>query len=527
MPAPSETSALLPNGSSSLDLAVLRRQLKEASGGDGKLQKSEFKVLLLDRGVYVKEAVLDDIFIACDTDGDGSLTVDEILNYVDGFDLKPKSSFRDALNYTAHKSIHDIIWWFAVAFHFAAWVGIVSFIDKERGLSIRPEWSIVGAWFFFFGAVYFFKLLVDSESSTFDTMLQAKKFLKHNVQMDPAFFDQKAGDDASMDVYELNTVLEEHNLYLPKSTLLQIFSAIDTDASGSLTKDEVINFAKTQNTEPTDQQRQMAITNAVVHTWGFWSLICWFLGSILFLLAAHLNFAGYTEPPLPKNTYLHLYGMGSVLYWLLAFCMVPMLLDQATDYLESIDHMSKAFANRSESMELTSNTKDQLFQSLNVRRSFTVNADESEGLDATELYDVLIEEGVLIPYDTFLELFKSADVSDDGELQLDEFTNFIENLSVAKEGTWQYHLQVAKRIPFTSYFFGVAMFFVGGFFYTMGSYLDLVNSAWWYFGGAVCYGLASGKNVLWAIKGHWSHFQAVETGKGKFRAQLLAAGQSA
>lgn len=528
MPTPSETSSLLSKGSSSLGLAPsLRRQLKAVSGDDGKLQKSEFKVLLLDRGVYVKQAVLEDIFSACDQDGDGSLTVDELLNYIDSFDSDPLSPpFREAVNYTVRKTINDVIWWFALAFHFAAWVGITSFIYKEKGESIRPEWGIIGAWFFFFGAVYFFKLLTDSESSAFDTMLQAKRFLKKSIQKDPTFFDQKAGGDENMDLYELNILLEEQNLYLPKSTLIQIFAQIDSDVSRLLTKDEIVDFARTQNTDPTDKERQLAINKAVVRTWGFWSLLCWLLGSMLFLVAAHLSYAGYTAPPLPKNTYLHLYGMGSVLYWLLAFCMVPMLLDQVTAYLESVDQMGKAFANRSNSMGLNSSAKDQLFQSLNVRKSSkTSNVAEDEGLDATELYDGLIAEGVLIPYDTFLELFKSADVSGDGELQLEEFVKFIENMNVASKNTWQYYLQMAKRLPYATYFFGVAMFFVGGFCYTMGSYVDLVDSAWWYFGGAVCYGMASGKNVFWPIKSHWSHFQEVEVGKAKFRAQLLALGQ--
>jgi len=504
---PSETTSLLPTST-----AALRLQLKEACGADGRLQKSEFKVLLLDRGIYVKQAVLDDIFTACDKDGDGSLTVDEILDYVDQFDAQADNAW----GYTFHTTVTDILWLFAVAFHFAAWVGLVSFIYKEHGSSIRPEWSIVGAWFFFFGAVYFFKLLWDAASSTYDTALQAKRFLKESSQKDPAFFDRKAGDDMSMDMYELNALLEEQNMYLTKVVLTKIFGQIDKDGSGVLAKAEIVHFARTQNTDPSDKERQAAIMKAVVHTWGFWSLICWFLGSILFLVAAHLSYAGYTEPPLPKNTYLHLYGMGSVLYWLLAFCMVPMLLDQTKDYLDSVSQMSKAFTQGSDLK-----STNQLFQSLNVRSSST-DGSGNEGLDATELYDVLVEQGVLISYDVFLELFKAADISGDGELQLEEFTNFIDNLSVAEAGTWQYHLQMIKQLPSASYFFGVAMFFIGGFCYTMGSYVDLVDSALWYFGGAVCYGLASGKNVFWAIHGNWSHYQAVQAGKAKFRAQLLA-----
>ena len=41
-------------------------------------------------------------------------------------------------------------------------------------------------------------------------------------------------------------------------------------------------------------------------------------------------------------------------------------------------------------------------------------------LDPTELYYALIEEGVLIPHDTFLALFHTADTGGDGALQANE-----------------------------------------------------------------------------------------------------------
>jgi Ca2+-binding EF-hand superfamily protein len=449
-------------------------------------------------------------FVACDTDGDGALTVDEIFNYLYAEDAS-QQTFRHALAYTARTTTRSVVWWFAVAFHFAAWVGMTSFcLATTIGRHIRPEWSLVGAWFFFCGAVYFFKLLLDYESCNYDTMVQAKIILKTAVDKDPAFFDSKAGVDDTMDPYELNTVLEEHALYVPKFILTKIFEDIDTDKTGTITKDEILGFAKTQTTDPTPQERQTAISKAVVRTWGFWSLSCWFIGSILFLVAAHLNYAGYTEPPLPKNTYLHLYGMGSVLYFLLAVCMLPMIDSEVQDYLESIEQMSKAFAQRRERSGLTTDAES--FRSLDVG---------SDGnLDVMELYEALIEEGLLIPYDTLLALFKSADRSGDGKLQLGEFTEFIANMHVAKDDPWRYRWQMLQRVPFTSSFFGWFMFFVGGIFYTMGSYINVAHSAVWYFAGAICYGMASAKNVFGTVMGHYRHFYAVEAGKAEFKARI-------
>mmetsp|Transcript_12558 Transcript_12558/g.24105 ORF Transcript_12558/g.24105 Transcript_12558/m.24105 type:complete len:513 (-) Transcript_12558:187-1725(-) len=503
MSSPSEISALLPKAASS---AALRDRLKQAAGEDGKIQKTEFKALLLRLRIRIKQAVVEDIFTACDTDGDGALTVDEIFDYVDAMKAP---TVGDAIAYTARKTTTSFVWWFAVAFHFAAWVGIVSFCFTETGRKIRPEWGIVGAWFFFFGAVYFFKLLYDYESSNYDTMVQAKIILKKSVDQDPAFFDKKTGTDARMDQYELNAVLEEQAVYLPKATLTQIFNDIDTDMSGVITKDEILDFAKTQTMDSTSKERIKAINEAVVHTWGFWSLICWFIGSILFLVGAHLSYAGYTEPPLPKNTYLHLYGMGSMMYFLLAVCMLPMIDSEVKDYMESIGQMGKAFAHRRQRKGITSDADS--FRSLDS---------QSDGnLDVMELYEVLIEEGVLIPYDTLLELFKSADKSSDGQLQVGEFSEFIANMQVAKD-PWQYGLQMLKRVPFTSCFFGWLMFFVGGIFYTMGSYFDTANSTYWYFAGAICYGLASAKNVFGAVVSHYQHFYAVETGKAEFKVRV-------
>ena len=508
MPSPSETSALLWSKSSN----AVRDQLKKSAGKDGKLQKSEFRMLLLDLGIRIKQAVVEEIFTACDIDGDGGLTIDEIFDYVDSLDASPTT--KDAVSYTTKKTTSSIVWWFAVAFHFAAWVGIVSFIDAETGRKLRPEWSLVGAWFFFFGAVYFFKLLLDYETDNYETMIQAKIILKQSVEKDPTCFDTKAGVDARLDPYELNCVLEEQGLYLPKPILKQIFADIDTDNSGRITKDEIVTFAKTQATDPTWEERQAAIQKAVVHTWGFWSLSCWFVGSILFLVGAHLSYAGYTESVnLPKHTYLHLYGMGSVMYFLLAVCMTPSLYSEVRDYLDSIEKMSKAFASRRQSKGITSDAES--FRSL--------TADSEGGLDVMELYQVLIAEGVLIPYDTLLELFRSADTSADGKLQMEEFTNFVKNMQVAKD-PWQYHWQMLQRIPFTSSFFGWFMFFIGGIFFTMGSYIDVADSTYWYFAGAVCYGMASGKNVFGTILGHYRHFWAVEEGKAEFKARIAGNG---
>lgn len=504
--ATTETSPLLP--------AEWSKKLKNAAGGDGKLQKSEFKILLLGMGIRIQQAVLDEMFASCDDDGDGGVTIDELVHYIET--LRPKTIW-DGVNYTVTKTTSSIVWWFALAFHFAAWVGMTSFVFTEEGKHIRSEWGLVGAWFFFFGAVYFFKLLHDSESSKYDTMVQAKIILKNCVDKDSAFFDRKAGDDASMDVVELNAVLEEQGLYLPKGILKKIIAAIDVDKSGTITKDEILQFAKTQATNPKTEERQAAIHDAVIHTWGFWSLLCWFLGSILFLVAAHLNYAKITEPPLPKNTYLHLYGMGSVLYFLLAVCMIPMLQNDAQDYLESIDQIGKAFAHRRERVQ-GSAAKTTLFQSL---------GDQSDGnLDPSILYDVLIDEGVLVSYDTFLELFKAADTSGDGKLQATEFASFISNLHIDEAEPRDFNWQIMKRIPYTSSFFGWLMFFIGGIFYTLGSYLDRPDAVWWYFAGAVCYGLASGKSVFGTFRGYWVHFHAVEAGNMQLKAGISGNGST-
>ena len=61
MSLPSETSALLSTASSD----VLRDQLKKACGGDGKLQKSEFKVLLLGQGISIKQAAISSSKRSC------------------------------------------------------------------------------------------------------------------------------------------------------------------------------------------------------------------------------------------------------------------------------------------------------------------------------------------------------------------------------------------------------------------------------------------------------------------------------
>ena len=64
-------------------------------------------------------------------------------------------------------------------------------------------------------------------------------------------------------------------------------------------------------------------------------------------MGAHLSYAGYVESVnLPKHTYLHWYGMGVVMYFLLAVCMTPSLYSEVRVYLDSTDKMSQAFASR-------------------------------------------------------------------------------------------------------------------------------------------------------------------------------------
>lgn len=523
----SESTALLSssngNGSSSSFAAKLRTKLKEAAGGDGRVQKSEFQLLLLDLGVRgVRSNVLQDIFAACDVDGDGSLTVDEIVSYMESYTptTDEASSFSNALSYTFQKATSSVVWWFAVAFHFAAWVGITSFFLTETGGHLAPEWGIVGAWFFFFGAVYFFKLLLDSETAAYDTVHQArvllKKFFVKDNKNDASFFDRAAGTDGRLDKYELNAVLEEQGVYLPNDALRKIHASIDTDDTGTITKDEMLAFSQTQKWDPLPDERNAAITEAVVHTWGFWSLLCWFVGSILFLVGAHLSYAGYKEPPLPHHTYLHLYGMGSVMYFLLAVCMIPMLQNECETYLESVVRMRRAFRHKRERSGAMSDAD--FLSSLDA-----ADGNVDGGLDASDLYDVLMEEGVLVPYDTLLELFQAADVSADGKLNGQEFTKFIGSLQVSDDPNKRYW-QMIRRAPASSSFFGWLMFFIGGIFYVMGSYLDLTDSVGWYFAGALSYGLASGKSVFGTLRGHYLHYLAVESGKAQFKAKLAGDG---
>ena len=234
---------------------ALQDELKRACGGDGKLQRSEAKSLLLKFGISISQAVLDDIFTTCDVDGDGSLTIDEIFNYIDT--LQPKT-WKDRLQYTFQQTTSSISWWFSLAFQVAAWIGVVRFVLQETtGKTLSPIWSVVTSWFFMCGAVYYTKSLWDHETTQYDTMVQAKRLLKRGVDEDEStFFDKAAGEDSNIDLQELNAVLEELSLYLPKSILVNIFDEIDTDKDGTITKQEFLDFCYAHSQDPTKGERQ-------------------------------------------------------------------------------------------------------------------------------------------------------------------------------------------------------------------------------------------------------------------------------
>lgn len=77
-------------------------------------------------------------------------------------------------------------------------------------------------------------------------------------------------------------------------------------------------------------------------------------------------------------------------------------------------------------LESYSPEKIQQAQEIGANTLFQIfDTSQDENVDVTELYDALVQLGIMIPNNTFLALFHSVDSSGDGNIQIEEFSTYV------------------------------------------------------------------------------------------------------
>ena len=146
-----------------------------------------------------------------------------------------------------------------------------------------------------------------------------------------------------------------------------------------------------------------------------------------------------------------------------------------------------------------------------------------EGLTFYQFYDYLLESGVVLPIDVCQTLFRKADISNDGRLQISEVEHYVDAMGKKKGGRhWR-----AFRLALTSIeVWNTIVMILAGLMFVFCSYGNQGPEATLRLGfaGIVMYLYGSTRGCLMCVVDCWRKEIHLQTNKERFKVNLLNAG---
>lgn len=220
---------------------------------------------------------------------------------------------------------------------------------------------------------------------------------------------------------DLKALLEHSAVFVPSNLLDKLFDDIDDDKSGTISGIEMRSYLE-RSEKMSRWARRCHIIQQVVRDWGFYANWVWIVSCFLFLIAIWLG----REGSVSVATINLLRGLGNI-GWFVGgvFCM-PSAVRGVYIYIDYSYELYHALG----------------------RLSYLFDENEGSGLDMLELYDAMLENGVVLPFDVYRMLFNKADIDKDGLLQASEIEHCIKTYKTKVKG-WKRHRRAIKA-SFTS-----------------------------------------------------------------------------
>ncbi|KAL7535818.1 hypothetical protein ACHAWF_005280 [Thalassiosira exigua] len=295
---------------------------------------------------------------------------------------------------------------------------------------------------------------------------------------------------------DLRAILQQSAVFAPSELLSKLFKEIDDDGSGTINGREMRAHLEKSQGETRWTRRRKTIRQCFLD-WEFYANWIWIVASILHVIAIYLGREGLVT----IHTLNLLRGLGNI-GWLLGgiFCLPPALRSIYTlnDYCYELSH-----------------AMDRLTSLL----SGTNGAKE---LDLLQLYDSLLKNGLVLPFEVCRTLFKKADTSHDGLLQMAEISDYI-NKFKTKPTWWRRHLQVFIQFFTSAESVETIFLILQGVMWTCSSYAskDIRTSLNFGLAGMVMLLYGSSRGTARSFLGFWREMQHVQRGKATIKHSLI------
>jgi len=501
---------------------------------DAELTRSELDRVILDKVSFsVSDSVMAAIFDECDADRSGTVSIKELVAFVNGIQ---KSSKVQRAKYLATKLVFSVSFWSMLMF----FVGLAVSLSLNIRARVRDNIGEDPINFYgmngilsTFGCYAFVSLVSDGIAKELDLIETTKNKM--------LLFGTVNGKE-EMQPRDFFNLLERDGLSLPFATFMAIFRDIDKDSSGTLCFNEIKAYAEAR--EKRGKLSPVAFQLLVLKTCfvsvDYWLNWIWVIGSISLVLAA------YKEDDWSEDAILHLNGIGCILFLfganlqqLAQFRSVAKFFDYAEEFNRAIISMIANICRRSitaggdktdteieaETLKSLASKSETargacrlLFESFDVRG---VGGSSDGNLNFVELYDALTQAGFVIELDVLRSIFHEADVSGDGELQTDEFVDYILHIYTNKTA-WERNWGIVKAMAKTTQFWMNWVKVIGGVTLTIGNYADLSTTARMNLGltGTQCWLIPMSYGIYCVGKGFADYYDSVVQSKINFKSAV-------
>ena len=272
-------------------------ELFQNNGGENSANflKSDLEAFLLaDMGDVVSGPLIEYIWSAIDDNSDGIIEADEFYAFLID-NAGPPTNTERALS-IVWGMVTDKTWTFSTIFLLSGSVAFFVNVLPRYGHEIRfgaISPSMFNAYLFVFGTLYFTFASFDAIRDSYDLQQSAKKMIaKWITAMDESMESarnlssnmiiNKFLSNGGLKKTELNRLLENSKIYLPKVEFNQIFKEIDDSNDGLVSRDEIEEYVNQK-----DESRLAAILIRCLKSPDFWAQSTWFFGSINYVVASY------------------------------------------------------------------------------------------------------------------------------------------------------------------------------------------------------------------------------------------------
>ena len=262
------------------------------------ITKTELDLILLKEVGIVAESVLDRIFKIVDDDESGKISVDEFISFLQNW--KPELTDRERLLYVFKKSFTD--WAYILTLVFLTGGMFIMLENVVKRFNPTGLWDHdvvtpgkVGAYCYTIGSTIFVVERFRDQSAKYDmeeivrdmlakliTKLDEAERLHSETKEVEAF-----NDNIEFDQTRFDAMLEDNGIFIPKFQVKALFDEIDKDGSDTITKDELVVFAKGKRNKILTIIKQ-SFTNLLFMVYLFWDMGR-IVGSAAFIVLATAN----------------------------------------------------------------------------------------------------------------------------------------------------------------------------------------------------------------------------------------------